>query len=1157
MRRIALYAVLPVLVILAGLLGLTGTETGSRWLLQRLFSNPALPVSVETIQGSLLERIELTGVRYHGATETVALKHAVFAWRARALFWGTTLNIADLSIDGLTLNIRTAKDQQKSSLDWDAGLSVPLQFIIEQIVLTDVKLDIDNQVYRIEKLVVSAASEHNRIKIHSLAVNSREITATLQGQVGLDAGFPVSLQADWQVNAEGYGVWQGATTINGDLHSLFFDNRLSSPFKLVLSGELEHLPELPHIKAVGDWSRFRWPITGATPQVNSEQGHFELAGSLDDYRLAVNAQLSRHTMPEAVLTFNGKGGKTAATIEKLVLTSKTGLFELAGKVSWQDAPAFELSASGQDFNLGLVVPELPGKLSFSSYLKGSLAANALQLDADIKQLSGQLRGHPVNAGGKLQLNGDQLKVDGLHIASGLNRLKIDGTLALEQAQAQSKLNVAVDMPALETLWPNLGGNLQGQGTVQGDWEKPTVLFAAKGRRLYFGEYGAELLAVDVDYQQGGQKASQITLSADAVKIGALAITQASAGAVGTLAQHGVNADITTPRGGISLALSGRLNGQDWAGGLARLELDSREAGLWRLMPAHNSVAIRAGQTAAGFYAAFDTVCLVRQSAFLCAEGRYAASGDLAFKLNVSEFPLGLAQAYLPKQIDVTNGVINGDVDIQRQKNRYSGRYRFDMAPGNIFLQWQTAAAKTALGASSLTGRLYGDSLSADLDLALARQDYCRAKLELDIATQNLSGRVTASLADAALIEPLMPRQISGLKGKMQADVAVAGTVQKPLLSGAVDVAKAEADIGELGIELRDINLKASAAGENAERIQLEASAKSGAGTVNLDGFLLLQAQSGWPVELMLTGENFEVLRIPEAQIAVSPDLKIVYAGNKGKVSGQIDIPKAAVQLKQLPENAVKVSGDETIIGAPPHEREIPVSAAIDADIALELGKDVSFSGQGLQTKLSGRLKVTNARGVMFMQGNVDMNKASYKSYGQALSVRKGRFIFNGPADNPWLDVEAIRLSNNRKVTAILNVTGPLKSPQTRISSEPPLAEADALAYLVTGRPLNQVSKSESNMVASAALSYGARQASWIAEQLGIDEFDVQEGETLQDTLVSVGQYLTPEFYVGTKVGLFNKQAVLVFKRKLTSTVNVETQTGTSQRIKLNYERDTE
>jgi len=170
---------------------------------------------------------------------------------------------------------------------------------------------------------------------------------------------------------------------------------------------------------------------------------------------------------------------------------------------------------------------------------------------------------------------------------------------------------------------------------------------------------------------------------------------------------------------------------------------------------------------------------------------------------------------------------------------------------------------------------------------------------------------------------------------------------------------------------------------------------------------------------------------------------------------------------------------------------------------------------------------------------------------------KAAFFFNGSADKPWLNVEAIRVSKSQDVTAILNLTGPLKALQTRISSEPALPEAEALAYLVTGGPLNQVSKSEGDRVAAAAISYSAGQISWIADKLGVDEFAVKEGKTLQDTLASVGQYLTPDFYVGAKVGLFNKQAVLVLKRKLTKTFNIESQTGTSQRIKLNYEFDTD
>jgi translocation and assembly module TamB len=135
------------------------------------------------------------------------------------------------------------------------------------------------------------------------------------------------------------------------------------------------------------------------------------------------------------------------------------------------------------------------------------------------------------------------------------------------------------------------------------------------------------------------------------------------------------------------------------------------------------------------------------------------------------------------------------------------------------------------------------------------------------------------------------------------------------------------------------------------------------------------------------------------------------------------------------------------------------------------------------------------------------------------------------------------------------LTGSLEKPQTQISSEPVFPETEALAYLIARRPLSQVSQSDGNMLASAAISYGAGQASWITNKLGVDVFEVQEEETLKDTLLAMGQYLTPNFYVDAKVGMFNKQASMVLKHKITESINVETQTGTSQRVKINYEID--
>jgi translocation and assembly module TamB len=336
---------------------------------------------------------------------------------------------------------------------------------------------------------------------------------------------------------------------------------------------------------------------------------------------------------------------------------------------------------------------------------------------------------------------------------------------------------------------------------------------------------------------------------------------------------------------------------------------------------------------------------------------------------------------------------------------------------------------------------------------------------------------------------------------------------------------------------------------------IQGAAKSGAGKLKLAGFVDFLTQPEWLVDLLLTGENFEVAKIPEAQIALSPALTIKAIGKQANISGTLSVPKAVLTVQEIPENAVKVSADEVILGAEVLPETPETSAGIDTDVVVELGQEVSFSGQGLTTHLQGRLNVANKAGKMVMNGAVDLNKATYKRFGQDLTVRKGRFLFNGPVDNPWLDIEAIRVSKSKMVTAVLSLSGPLRQPKTKIFSEPALPETEALAYLVTGGPLNQVSQANSDALAGAALSYGAGQASWLANKLGVGELNVEEGETLHDSLLAVGQYLTPDFYVGAKVGLFNKQAMLVLKHNIGKSINVETQTGTSQRIKLNYEFD--
>jgi translocation and assembly module TamB len=1321
-KRLLLIFLAILLLIPVGLLGLMSSEWGSRWLIQQLL--PA-EVSVKTIQGSLLNQLQLEGLNYKSTAQTIELNKFIFSWQPNKLLSGT-LRIVDVTLDGVKVNLNEVakQDEQSSPFDFDAPLALPIEFIIDNLLLTNMELQQGGRSQTIEKLQLTARTEKGQLNIQSLAIDATPLTATAQGRMHLGKGFAFNLNTKWKLDAGQQGVWQASTGVSGNTKKISFRNRVSSPFRLALKGIVENPLTAPYLNVRLDWRDMKYPLIGDTPQLQSGKGTIRMIGLLTDYSLKLNAQLNQAYLPDASLVFDSKGSLDALTINKLELKSTTGIFNTAGQIGWKDKTTVDIQATAENFNPAIIMPDMAGNLSLDSHFKGQFT-DKLQLDIAINKLAGQLRGYPVSANGKLLLVGDQLTVNSLNLNSGRNKIAVNGSLGQEQA----KLNLSVDTPALNALWPTLGGRLTAQGSLQGKWQNPVVKLQANGKGLRFAEHSIEQLNINIDYDPATNKTSQLQILANKIKTGTTQIAKLLIEGQGSLAQHSVKAEVVSQYGDISTLITGSVKADNWQGGLAKLNIDSKDAGLWQLK---NAMNIRTNKNKQGMDIAANTGCLVQHNAALCVQGAYFANGDFAGQLKIIDLPSSLVQAQLPHDIkllttlnadanvqqkngiltgqyqvnttptsltvqqkqlhtgassvsgklngtqvsadidlaligqdavrgqvqldtgksqalsgqlfasivefaalkpfvpqlsdlkgqlkanlklagSMTKPIINGDIDltngmvavaesdlsihdiklhaealggetnriqlqgslaprldskkpdaiklstlvtihadVQQQANNLTGNYQIDVPPTTINLP----NAKLPLGASSLSGKLAANRLFADLKLALIKQDYIKAQLELATDdSKTLSGQITASVLEFAALNRLVP-QVSGLKGQLKANLSLAGTTEKPTANGTVNFSSGEVNINNLGLQLRQINLQAKTLTATADRIEIKGSAKSGEGQLKLDGELSLQADAGFPLDMMITGENFEVAKLPEAQVAVSPQIKVAFAKNQGKITGKLAIPKAIIQLEQIPESAIAVSKDEVILGETDEQAEKPVATNIDATIDIELGKTVNFTGLGLKTDLQGKLQLVKTGEKMSMYGDVNMSKARYKSYGQDLTVRKGQFVFNGAADNPSLNVEATRLSIDKKVTAILNVTGTLNNLKTRIYAEPSLPETEALAYLIAGKPINQASKAEGQMIAGAALSYGAGQASWLTEKLGIDEFEVQEGSTLQSTLLSVGQYLTPDFYVGAKVGLFNKQVALVLKHKITDTLNVETQTGDSQRIKLNYEIDT-
>ena len=197
----------------------------------------------------------------------------------------------------------------------------------------------------------------------------------------------------------------------------------------------------------------------------------------------------------------------------------------------------------------------------------------------------------------------------------------------------------------------------------------------------------------------------------------------------------------------------------------------------------------------------------------------------------------------------------------------------------------------------------------------------------------------------------------------------------------------------------------------------------------------------------------------------------------------------------------------------------------------------------------------NATGTLLLDG-------TYDAYGQELEIERGQLLFSGPMDDPGLDVRAIRkLDPTATATATevgVELTGTLRQPSTRIFSTPAMSEADALSYLLFGRPVtasNGIGADETTTLQTAALSLGLQQALPVVQRfgntVGLDELTVQSTSSDAGELMA-GKYLSPKVFIRYSYGLFNRIGGLLLRFDVNDRFSIETRSGEFNSMDLLY-----
>ena len=136
------------------------------------------------------------------------------------------------------------------------------------------------------------------------------------------------------------------------------------------------------------------------------------------------------------------------------------------------------------------------------------------------------------------------------------------------------------------------------------------------------------------------------------------------------------------------------------------------------------------------------------------------------------------------------------------------------------------------------------------------------------------------------------------------------------------------------------------------------------------------------------------------------------------------------------------------------------------------------------------------------------------------------------------------------------MNGTLKNIQSQLFSTPALPESDIIAIMVTGKPFSEIGQQEESSVVGAIANLGLSRSqgltNQVREQLGLDTLAITNTGNINNSILTVGKYLTPDLFIKYGIGLFDQQSKLAVDYTLSERITLQAETGEYQSVDLIY-----
>lgn len=1062
---------------------------------------------------------------------------------------------SDLTVDTLTIAdvavmLHETKEQPKSApltelpalpaIDIRVPIDVELkQFQISKVAITPYGAE---QAQLIENIELVASAKESDINLKKFAASYQQwqlhtnLTAELSGENTIEGAVSVK-STEHQANL----------SLSGPLADLKLSLVTQGTYPAQLKGAVNLKQTNYPFDLTGQIAK--WQIATDTQQLQLSDFDLKAKGHADAYAVDLSLVTQLDALPAMTVKSKLQGSLTNAKLEQLSLNANDSKADINASVDWSNGVKSEFKGALSHLKAQYLTDALSSDLSGEFNGSFNLQAGEWKLALDNTQLNGSVNQIPVTLLSDFELDSSlHASFKKLEIKSGKNEIALSGQVD-KVWRVDGKLRLdASDQDVLP---------MQGKGfadlSLRGERLEPTVDLSLVLNTLSYQDIQVDGLTLKGQFDYAANWQTDVSLVLDSASIAEHKINQIELDASGDKTDHHLTFLLDADQGKASFDVDGKFNKETWQGALSQILVTDNQVRFGTNKPVNIQVNTKTFDFNVGAH------CWQSDNSKLCFETLQQTKQLGQLNAQLAALSIAEFKHFLPDNLKVT-GDANGEF-VANWNNGALKTIRANIKTQQLEASLIDGANVYKLPVEVLEVSAMSDAQVGKLNATLDSSVLGKVTSELNIDDiqnqQNLAGDLVIEKIELTNLRPFIS-SLEQLTGDIKGRLAIAGTLKEPLLNGDFDVEKINLEGATLPVSLQNSYVNIAF---NNQSATLKGELKDAeGGALDLSGGIDWQQELP-DVDVKLNGKEFFVRAQQDVTFKVSPDLTMSLKDNAFNLDGQVVVPWGRIAIEELPEGAVQVSDDEVIVDIEQQQSEkVPFDYAINLKVLVE--NDVRVDSFGLQSKVEGDINISMDQVTpMIATGELNLVQGTYRAFGQDLIIRTGQVGFSGSIEKPYLNIKAIRNPDNTSngVIAGITLTGNVEQPSLKVFSEPAMDQAQALAYLLNGQPLDEGDSSTDAMLTQLLLAQGVNRSegmvSKIGESFGLSDVSLSSSGSGDDTKVEISGYVTPGIQVKYSVGIFDSLSEVAVRYQLLSQLYIEVTSGLNQNVDILYKFD--